>query len=59
MARLRDQDASVRFRAATALGRIGDSAGVPGLIEALDEPDAFARVAYTALNRIGRADPAG
>jgi putative heme-binding domain-containing protein len=31
---------------------------VPGLIEVLDKPDAFARYAgFTALNRIGRADP--
>jgi hypothetical protein len=30
LARLHDEDASVRFRAATALGRIGDSAAVPG-----------------------------
>ncbi|QDV37781.1 Cytochrome c [Tautonia plasticadhaerens] len=57
--RLRDADAGVRFRAAAALGRIGDAAAVPALIEALDEADAFARyAAFTALNRIGRADPA-
>ena len=53
-----DADASVRFQAATALGRIGDPQAVPGLVEALDEADLFARyAAFTALNRIGRADP--
>ena len=55
-ARLRDADAGVRFQAATALGRIGDAAAIPALIEALDEADLFARyAAFTALNRIGRA----
>ena len=57
--RLRDTDAGVRFQASTALGRLGDAAAIPALIEALDEPDAFARyAAFTALNRIGRRDPA-
>jgi hypothetical protein len=53
VARLHDEDASVRFRAATALGRIGDSTAVPGLIEGLDELAPFARyAAFTALNRL-------
>src|SRR5205807_1668272 len=57
--RLRDTDAGVRLQASTALGRLGDAAAIPALIEALDEPDAFARYgAFTALNRIGRRDPA-
>jgi putative membrane-bound dehydrogenase-like protein len=55
--RLRDDDAGVRFQAAAALGRFGDGSAVPALIEALDDPDAFARyAAFTALNRIGRTD---
>jgi HEAT repeat protein len=55
---LKETDASVRFQAATALGRIGDSNPVPGLIAALDDADLFARFAtFTALNRIGRIDP--
>ena len=57
--RLRDEDASIRFQAATALGRLGDIASVPSLLQSLDEKDYFARyAAFTALNRIGRADPA-
>ena len=51
-------DRSVRFQAATALGRIGDLQGVSGLLPALDETDLFARYAsFTALNRIGRSEP--
>jgi putative heme-binding domain-containing protein len=57
--RLCDADAGVRFQASAALGRIGDSAAIPALTEALDEPDAFAKyAAFTGLNRIGRGDPA-
>jgi putative heme-binding domain-containing protein len=58
LARLKDADAGVRFQAATALGRVGNPAAVPALIEALTEEDFFTRYAvFTALNRIGRAEP--
>jgi putative heme-binding domain-containing protein len=47
------------FRAATALGRIGDRAAVEPLKEALAQMDLFARyAAFKALNRIGLADAA-
>lgn len=50
-------DRSLRVRAATALGRLGDPRAVPALLAALDESDLFARyAAFHALNRIGRAD---
>ena len=53
VALLRDADASIRFHAATALGRAGDPAAVPALLEALEEKDLFARFAvFTALRRI-------
>lgn len=60
---LSDPDESIRFRAATALGRIGNAASVPALLKGLDDPanqkDLFTRYAlFTALNRVGRADPA-
>jgi putative heme-binding domain-containing protein len=57
---LQDSDASLRFQAATALGRIGKVAAVAPLLETLaHENDFFTRYAtFTALNRIGRADPA-
>lgn len=56
---LKSPDASVRFHAATALGRIGDAGAVPSLLSALEEQDFFARFAiFTALNRIGTNTPA-
>ncbi|MDB6039802.1 MAG: hypothetical protein JWM99_3643 [Verrucomicrobiales bacterium] len=52
--RLNDSDASVRFEACTALGRIGIPASVPHLLSALREKDFFAHYAiFTALHRIG------
>ena len=55
---LKDSDASIRFQAAAALGRIGNSSAVLALLEALDGKDLFTRFStFTALNRIGRADP--
>jgi putative membrane-bound dehydrogenase-like protein len=49
----------LRFRAATALGRIADPAGVEPLKLALVDKDLFARYAdFKALNRLGLADPA-
>jgi putative heme-binding domain-containing protein len=58
LARLRDADGSVRFWAATALGRISQPAAVPALMKALSDVDPTARYAtFHALNRIGRAEP--
>ena len=55
---LRDADATIRFWAATALGRIGDARAVPALSGALEQTDLFARyAAFHALTRIGQADP--
>ena len=54
---LRDPDASVRFHAATALGRIGYALSVEKAISSLAENDFFTGYALVhALNRIGRAD---
>jgi putative membrane-bound dehydrogenase-like protein len=51
-----DIEISLRFHAATALGRIADTNAIPDLLAELDEPDLFTRfAAFTALNRIGRA----
>lgn len=51
-------NAMLRFRAATALGRIDDPAAVMPLRLALAQKDLFARyAAFKALNRIGLADP--
>ena len=58
--RLEDEDASVRFQAATALGRIADSEAIQPLETALlrGEEDEIARFAmFTALNHIGRSNP--
>ena len=55
---LKNPNAAIRFRAATALGRIGDPAAVPALMKSLDEKDMFAHYAdFYALRRIGLADP--
>lgn len=59
IALLRHSNAAVRFRAATALGRIGDAASVPALMDSLDETDFFTHYAvFTALHRIGVANAA-
>jgi putative membrane-bound dehydrogenase-like protein len=51
-------EASLRFQAATALGRIRDPGAIPSLMAALDQTDLFARfAAFTALNDLGRAHP--
>ena len=56
--RLGDKDASVRFHAAAAFGRAGIPTAVPGLMDALDEPDDWVWYAvFTALNRIGCDHP--
>ncbi|HTI73218.1 MAG TPA: HEAT repeat domain-containing protein [Candidatus Limnocylindria bacterium] len=51
-------DPSLRFEAATALGRLGDEQAVAPLMQALDQTDLFSRyAAFTALNEIGRRHP--
>src|SRR4051812_49231226 len=58
VAALDDADASLRFQAATALGRVADVATVPQIIRHLGETDFFTQYAlFTALNRNGRSDP--
>ena len=55
---LRSDDASIRFHAATALGRIADERSVDPLAVRIDDPDLFVGYAiFTALNRIGRKHP--
>jgi hypothetical protein len=59
-AALRDADGAIRFRAATALGRIAAPVAIAPLTAALDEKDLFTRyAAFTALTRIGTANPGG
>ncbi len=56
--RLQDPDASVRFAAAAALGRIASPESVAPLLNALEDGDLFARyAAFLALRRIGQANP--
>ncbi|MDB6030377.1 MAG: putative rane-bound dehydrogenase [Verrucomicrobiales bacterium] len=56
---LSDNKPMVRFRAATALGRIADPAAVPALLKVLNEKDLFVRYSiFTALNFVGRKNPA-
>ena len=53
--RLNDDDSSVRFHAATALGRIGNPGALRALTNALNDSDSWVRFgAWTALNRIAR-----
>ncbi|HTD87792.1 MAG TPA: HEAT repeat domain-containing protein [Candidatus Binatia bacterium] len=55
---LKDRDASVRFQAATVLGKIGNAADVSALENLLADSDTFVRyAAFTGLNRIGRTHP--
>lgn len=55
---LHHQDASIRFKAATALGRIGEWEAAEALVAAAKDEDMFVRyAAFTALNRIGRGSP--
>ena len=57
-AALRDTNGTIRFRAATALGRIAAPAAIAALTKALDEKDLFIRyAAFTALRRIGTTHP--
>ena len=57
IAALNEDNESLRFASATALGRIGDVSAVQPLIDHLSEPDLFTHFAiFTALNRIGRTD---
>lgn len=49
---------SLRFHAATALGRIGSPLAIPDLLQALQETNLFIHHAtFTALRRIGTAQP--
>ncbi|MBM3823160.1 MAG: DUF1080 domain-containing protein [Verrucomicrobia bacterium] len=51
-------DVSVRFQAATALGRIGSTEAIPFLVESLADGDLFLRhAAFRALQRIGTLHP--
>ncbi len=55
---LSDRDASVRFQAATVLGKRGAADDVAPLQKLLSDSDSFVRyAAFTALNHIGRAHP--
>ena len=55
---LGDTDASVRFHAATVLGKIGAAPEIGPLQDRLADSDAVVRYAvFTALNHIGRAHP--
>ena len=55
---LTDRDASVRFQAATGLGRIGAADDVLPLRTLLADSDSVVRyAAFTALNHIGRTHP--
>jgi putative membrane-bound dehydrogenase-like protein len=55
---LRSPDPVLRFKAAAALGRRGNSSAVPSLLSALADDDAVVRHgALSALQRIGTADP--
>ena len=57
---LADSDPSVRFQAATALGKIDGRSEVQPLQKLLADSDAVVRyAAFTALNSVGRADPDG
>lgn len=58
--RLEDEDLSVRFQAAVALGRLADPAAFRALWETLDTPAADAFLNYAtaaALNKLARATP--
>lgn len=56
---LRSSDAVTRFKAASALGRRGETSAVPALLDALRDDDAVVRHGvFTALHRIGTSDPA-
>jgi putative heme-binding domain-containing protein len=55
---LHSTNSALRFQASTALGRIGDPAAVPALMNELDQKELFARyAAFLALRRIGLAEP--
>ncbi|MBL9169584.1 MAG: HEAT repeat domain-containing protein [Verrucomicrobiales bacterium] len=58
--RLEDEEASVRFLAATALGRLADPLAIRplrGLLEAEPGDEWVRFAAFTALNAIGRGNP--
>ena len=53
LTRLKDDNAEVRFRAARALGRIGDASVMPTLVMTLNRPDRFSsiRIANVLVSR--------
>lgn len=56
---LNENDEALRFRVATALGRIGDMPAVQPLLDKLEDADLFTHYAiFKALNRIATANPA-
>ncbi|HEV8377482.1 MAG TPA: HEAT repeat domain-containing protein [Tepidisphaeraceae bacterium] len=58
LAACHDRDASVRFAAASALGRISDLAALSFLETLVRDSDPVVRfAAFTAMNRIGRQQP--
>ena len=58
IALLDSKSAPMRFRAATALGRIGSEAAVPALLSHLTEKDFFTHYSiFYALKRIGAENP--
>ena len=60
IAALQEENEALRFRAATALGRIGDVAAIQPLIGQLGDRDLFTHYAiFKALNRIATANPKG
>jgi putative heme-binding domain-containing protein len=55
---LSSPDDSLRFHAATAIGRIGAPAAIPDLLHVLQQTNLFIHhAAFTALRRIGAAHP--
>ena len=57
-ASLMSEDASIRFHAATALGRVGGQGSVSSLLHVAADADSWVRYAVSkALNRIGSRDP--
>ena len=54
---LRSPNGSIRFAAATALGRIGEASSIPAILGSLEDPDLFALYSkFLALRRIGLSD---
>jgi putative membrane-bound dehydrogenase-like protein len=55
---LNEENEALRFRAATALGRIGEVSAMQPLLASLGDKDLFAHYAiFTAINHIAKANP--